>query len=378
MNTKQPPPRIRNSNIELLRIIAMFMIILFHITIHCIIPQLNNPKTPMVEYFVQPVFHTRYFILDWLCTLGIISNAIFILISGYFMAHREGSEINLSKISKKLLLQLGCASLLLVCVPAAVHLIKPLSYLNMQGIAIFNGMSWYVGYYFIVVLCGALFFNSFLHKLDYKNYSGFLFILFAFIQFSWSRARINALAPELDIVLIGLFLYALGGFIQRFNPFKYIKTSTLVGVIIIVNALVLLSGYNLMERKIIPYLRESIDKPLIPIIPSYDNTSIVIIVIAICMFELFRRWSLPENKVINYLGKATFMIYLLHDNDLFYGIWNHRNWIATLADSPILFIIHLFKWAAFTFALGVLAYIIYQLSYKLICRYKYIFLRQPR
>lgn len=366
----------RSSNIELLRIVAMFMIILYHITCHCIIVQLSDTNTPMISYFTQPVFHKRLLILDWLNTLGIISNAIFILISGYFMANRERTEINLGRTSKKLLLQLGFAALLLVCIPPLIHILKPMSYMNMQGISIFNGMSWFVGYYFIVILCGALFFNEFLSKLDYKKFSTFLLILFAFIQFSWSRDRVEALAAGLSTVLTGLFLYAIGGFIKRFDPFQKIKDFSLIGVIILLNGLVLLSGYNLIESKLITYVRQQPDQPFIPIIPGYDNTSIVTILIAICLFELFRRVSLPTNRLINYFGKSTFMIYLLHDNNLFYGLWNHRNWVETLAASPMLFLFHLLKWASFTFLLGVISYSLYILSSKVIYRYRYIFLKK--
>lgn len=46
MDEKKKP---RSSNIELLRIVAMFMIILFHITCHCITVQLANADTPMVS-----------------------------------------------------------------------------------------------------------------------------------------------------------------------------------------------------------------------------------------------------------------------------------------------------------------------------------------
>lgn len=367
--------KLRYSNIELLRIMSMFMIILYHITCHCITVQLANTDIPMVSYFTQPVFHKRLLILDWLNTLGIISNAIFILISGYFMANRKSAEINLGGISKKLLLQLGFAALLLVCIPPLVHLVKPMSYLNMQGISIFNGMSWFVGYYFIVITCGALFFNTFLSKLDYEKFSTFLLILFALIQFSWSRGRIEALAAGLGTVLTGLLLYAIGGFIKRFEPFRKIKSSVLIGVIVLINGLVLLSGYNLVESKII-YIRQGVDKPLAPTIPGYDNTSIVIILIAICLFELFHRISLPEIRLINYFGKATFMIYLLHDNNLFYGLWNHRNWIATLAEGSGLFVFQLLIWASFTFLLGVLAYGMYNITLKLLQRHKHIFLRE--
>ena len=355
----------RSSNIELLRGVAMFMIVLYHINVHCITVQLANENTPMVSYFTQDVFQKSLFMLDWLNTLGIISNAIFILISGYFMANRKSTDIKLGKISEKLLLQLGFAALLLVCVPPLIHLIRPMTHMNMQGISVFNGMSWFVGYYFTIILCGALFFNTFLSKLDYEKYSVFLLALFAFVQFSWSRNIVNALAAELDVLLTGLFLYAIGGFIKRFDPFQDIKNSVFVGMIALLNGFVLLSGYNLTVSK----------RPLVPTVPMYDNNSIVVIVIAICMFELFRRISLPENRLINYLGKATLMIYLLHDNNLFHGFWFRRNWIETLAGSPMMFVFQLLKWASLTFLLGVLAYGMYDLSLKLLSQHKNIFLK---
>ncbi len=370
--------KVRSSNIELLRVVAMFMIILFHITHHCIIPQLTDANTPMVSYFAQPAFHKRLLLLDWLNTLGLISNGIFILISGYFMANREGAEIKLSRISQKLLLQLGFAALLLVCIPPLIQLMKPAFPMNMQGIVIFNGMSWFAGYYFLVVACGALFFNKFLHQLDREKYVAFLLILFAFIQFSWTRERVEALAAGLGTVLTGLLLYALGGFIKRFDPFRNIKSSALVGIIILINGLVLLSGYNLTENKILTFLNQGGDKPPVPVIPFYDNSTIVVIVIAICMFELFRRLTLPQSRFINYLGKATFMAYLLHDNEFFYSLWKHRNWVETLAAGSAGFVLHLLKWGSFTFLLGVIAYGMYEFSSKVFCRYKYVFLRKPQ
>lgn len=367
----------RSSNIEMLRVVAMFMIVLYHITCHCIVPQLTNAGTPMVSYFTQPIFHKRLLLLDWLNTLGIISNAIFILISGYFMANRESANIKLGRIAQKLLPQLGFASLLLVCIPPLIHLMNPGFPMNMQGIGIFNGMSWFAGYYFLVVTCGALFFNNFLHQLDREKYAAFLLTLFAFIQFSWSRERVDALAAGLGTVLTGLLLYALGGFIKRFEPFQTIKSAAFVSIIVLINGLVLLSGYNLTENKILSFLRQGGDKLPVPVIPSYDNSTIVVIAIAVCMFELFRRLTLPQSRVINYLGKATFMIYLLHDNEFFYSLWHHRNWIATLADGSAVFTLHLLKWASFTFLLGVIAYGMYGLSAKLYRRCQHLFRKDP-
>lgn len=82
---------LRSSNIELLRVLAMFMIVMDHITVHCVTVQFTDPGSMgrrAVDFFNHPVFYPRLLIIDCLMTFGIVGNAIFILISGYFMANR--------------------------------------------------------------------------------------------------------------------------------------------------------------------------------------------------------------------------------------------------------------------------------------------------
>lgn len=55
----------RSSNIEMLRVVAMFMIVLFHITTHCIVPQLNNAGTPW-----SPISRSPSSIRDYSCSIG--------------------------------------------------------------------------------------------------------------------------------------------------------------------------------------------------------------------------------------------------------------------------------------------------------------------
>ena len=97
----------RQSNIELLRIIAMLMIISYHIIIHCVNIQLTN--TVSIErlqngWFNTPDFYNQLLMLALMMPLGLVGNAIFIMISGYFLADRE---IDMLKVSKKLLSQLN-------------------------------------------------------------------------------------------------------------------------------------------------------------------------------------------------------------------------------------------------------------------------------
>ena len=104
----------RHSNIELLRIIAMLMIIGYHIFVHCINVQLTDP-TSITElhnfWYCTPQFSKKLCLLALISPMGQIGNTVFLLISGYFMVSKK--TINLGNISKKLLLQLVFAACML-------------------------------------------------------------------------------------------------------------------------------------------------------------------------------------------------------------------------------------------------------------------------
>lgn len=85
--------KMRSSNFELLRNVAMLMIVLYHIVCHCVEVQLTD-RGSMERLgnglFNQPTFYKKLMILDTFDTFGHIGNVIFILISGYFMCQKSG------------------------------------------------------------------------------------------------------------------------------------------------------------------------------------------------------------------------------------------------------------------------------------------------
>lgn len=247
----------RNTNIELLRLIAMFMIVVFHIVDHCVVIQLTDTDSIARlgnGLFNYPLFYKKLFILNSIMPLGKAGNAIFLIISGYFMI-LKGKEINIVNISKKLLLQLGFAAIMLVLASTATYYynIRSLSNLNLVNIKIFNGMSWFVGYYFLVILIAALFLNRFLISLDKKGFITFLITLFAVVEFTWSSGVINDLANGLSTLCTGVFLYSLGAFIQKYDPFERVRTYVFFLVIGMTYVLIYISGYNNAETNIKNY-----------------------------------------------------------------------------------------------------------------------------
>ena len=375
----------RSSNIELLRIVAMLMIISYHIILHCVNVQLVNLTS--IEklqngWFNNPMFYKELLVLALFMPFGLVGNAIFILISGYFLSDRD---IDMLKISKKLLSQLFFAAITLVLSSSIFisyvsedELTQNLfSYIKIQY---FNKMSWFVGYYFIIMLVAFSFLNRFIASLDRKKYLGFLFTILAISQLSWSGALLDDLAKGLRTVVIGIFLYALGGYIKRYNPFEKFRGYVLVLTIIGTNCLIGISYHNTAIGKIQAYnynlnVPGTIEVPFTQSIPKFDNYSIVVVIIGVCIFELFRRLRLPELKVLNLIAQSTFMIYLLHDNGFAYSIWQTQDWITLLYNDLGGFLLQLCIWTLGVFGIGLIAYWVFIALKAMVKKNKWLYIK---
>ena len=356
----------RRSNLEMLRIVAMLMIIAFHIYWHCVSGQLTDPDSMERMgngLFSVPLFYKKLLLLTVFSSFGRAANVVFMTLTGYFMV-AKGREIRLIPIAKKLLLEQGYAAVLLLITSLLVFRRNPDSCTTLTEINLFNSMSWYVGYYFLVMLLARLCLNRYLEKLERKQYRLFLFALLCMTQFKWIIKLLNGVTGNLVILVTGVFLYSLGGYIRRYQPFARVRTWAIFGVIAGIYALLFLSTYAGVQDRIQDYYREASTDPFIQYIPNVGDNSIVAILLGLSLFELFRRIKMPCCRGINYLGGATFMIYLFHDNSFFYSLWDKQDWITLLAEHPIGFLLRYGIWTVRTFVYGFIAY----LGYRLLCR----------
>lgn len=364
------------SNMELLRIFAMLMIISYHIYYHCVVIQLTDANSIARlnnGLFNMPYFYKRLLILATIAPMGQIGNVIFITISGFFMVQKD--KIDLTKISTKLLLQQGFAAILLTLGSTLFYKFTHGVFVNLIEANIFNNMSWYVGYYFLIIVFASLFLNNFLAKLDKTQYIKFLMVLLAVTQFSWIGEIINSFSSGFLTFFSGVFLYSFGGYIKKYNPFDKIKSITLIIIIIMVYLLIYLSSYNITENNIQAYYRNGNTDSFFQTIPWVADNYIIPIILGISIFELFRRIHMPNSKYINFIGTSTFMVYLLHDNTFFYGIWDTQDWITVLYNNPYYYIVKHILWTVMTFVVGVLAYVFYLLFNKLLKKYGYLFMK---
>lgn len=322
--------------------------------------------------FNKPIIYDKLQVIATFMPLGLVGNDIFILISGYFMTEKE--DININKIAIKLLSQLAFSTLFLVIVPNFIINNQTNYHYYLLTSDIFNSASWFVGYYFVLILFAYLFFNKYLNKLDKKQYTTLLTVLFGIVSFFYTRSIIGGLAIYLDRFVLGCFLYSLGGYIKKYNPFNNIHTWVLLVLIVLVFVFVWIDQYNLMNNRIEDYLRSGSIGEFTHTIVTYDNHSILVISLSLIMFELFRRIPVFHSRIINYLSSATLMAYLIHDNTFFKQRWNKKDWLTLLMDSPLKYLLQLVKWTFGVFFLGVAVYSLYLLFIEIFNRYKYVFI----
>ncbi len=352
----------RQSNIELLRIVAMAMIVIFHVTLHSILPQLKGDMTYMHGWnnFDSLNFFKKLLIPQTFMSFGNIGNGIFILIAGYFLA---GKKIDVSKSIKKLLTQALFAAILITICSFSFYYFHSRSFLGLQPVYLFNGGWWFIGYYLGIIIFASLFLNKYLKKLTKNKYKAFLLILFTIISISWLANILSGLSDHLHIFVTGIFLYSFGGYIKKYEPFKNIRTPIIILLIFISYLFIWFSYYNVTIGAINKAIING-KTHYLHVLNDIPNYSFIIIALAVLIFELFKRIKIPNSKIINYIASTTFMIYLVHENDFFRGLYRRVPWVELYSSNMLKFFLLYLEWFAIAFAFGIISYFVYTLITK--------------
>lgn len=274
----------RVSNIELLRIIAMIMIIMHHFALHgC--SQLQKDYT----------FNTV--VIDVFILGGKVGVDLFVLISGYFMVD---SKITMRKILKFVGQVWFYSSSIFLLFRLIITPDVGLSYLD--GVhflfPILYGENWFASTYFWLMLSVPLL-NYVINKLDDKQIVR-LIITILFV------CSVLPVFLEISIILsnYGWFvvLYVLAAYIKRRTPLegKCIKNFLFAGMLY--GCLFVLNIYYYRYR---------------------EQYSIVVVLISLELFLGFLKMKSFYNKWINLMASAAFGVYLIHDNALVRPyLWN--------------------------------------------------------
>lgn len=290
LNTKNE----RQSNIELMRIIAMIMIVGCHFASHGGFSfETNSLTIPRVWWHV-------------LYLGGNFGTDVFMMISGYFLFTDETLLPKLSKIVT-LWLQIFFYSVLLFFVAI------PLGYGDMSLKAIIACILpisfsewWFASAYFVLYLLHP-YINLALKAMNKKEYQRFLIL----IIIMWSIIPTLTTSSFQKNDLIELFLmYAIAGYIRNYGFFDDL-TGLKWGIIWVFTCIltvgsaifILLIGKN----KEIIYSHSTY---------FYRQTCILTIIRAVSFFMMFLKIKIANRAYINSISSTMFGVYLLHDSKL--------------------------------------------------------------
>lgn len=299
----------RSSNFELLRIIAMILVLIIHVLI-C----LPRPTSSLV--IVAPLKALSFYFTD---AVSIICVNVFILISGWF-----GINLKMRKLSI-LLFQIFFFA---IVIWGVLVFIEPSKYMNLQSLTtvlMLNGSDyWFIKSYLGLYLLAPII-NSFVERASRKHYRNILILLYVFQTVygwisidgaSWIAGGYSAFS-FVCLYLLGRYIKIYGNQITigRFYALSSISKKRLLLVFLSIVFFLIFLAYA------VTYLGFPIEGRLF----TYTNPLVILESIVVLLFFSKIRF---ENPIINRIAFSCLSIYLLHGNELvlrpYYGSWIYQ------------------------------------------------------
>lgn len=276
----------RNSSIELLRIIAMWVIVFYHFHVHVLSVESDTPFFKAI----QIPFH--------------ISVPIFVLISGYFGIHFSVKGLS------KFVTQIGFYSLLLLLAFSLINIFFPCPHPVTRG-QIIDGLCfisrtnnlWFIRTYLLLYLLSP-FWNKVLQGQNIKQRL-LLLIILAFIVL---YVGIVGQVPGLDgkSIIYFLFVYTIGNTISEYNLGEKFSAKGLLLFFFIVNLTLIIFYIALVNNTLARVAILTI---------AFKYNSPICILSASVIFLIFSKLHI-DNLLINKIAVSVFAVYLISENAL--------------------------------------------------------------
>ena len=284
--------QIRNSSIELLRIISMFMIVFHHFAVH-------GGFEWNVNELTIPHFWYNFIMMG-----GKIGVDIFVLISGYFLINSKEKLFDFKRILKYWGQVFFYSILLYVFLKSFVSSGLEMKFLIKACFPITFGGWWFASTYFVMYLMHP-FLNKLFNSLDKKAYQTLLVMTIA----CWSIIpTFTTKSYEGNSLLWFITLYAIAGYIRKFGLNKKYTTKYYFLFWLIFSILTYLSSvvFTIMGTKWEIFAAHSTY--------FYGQEKLSILLTSLSLFMVFTSLKMRYYKWINIIASATFGVYLIHDN----------------------------------------------------------------
>ena len=304
----------RKSGIELIKIIAIFLIIISHVTqTLCTEKYFNNLHFSDGYYILTATTDISVFSLVLLRYLGALGNLIFVISSSYFLS-------DIKKSNKKKAIKIGINTIIISLIFLAIYLLNNMGLSKNDIIkSIFPltyQSNWFITVYLLFYLT-VPYLNIIIEKLNKKQLFSLSFTLFvlyfgiAFIKSSF----------ELNNLIIFITIYFMVNYFKKYmETFWNNKKTCIILLLLGILALFLLQFFtNVIGLKFSSWQNKQTCWVV--------NNNPILFLIAISLFYLFRKMEF-KSTFINSISALSLYIYLIHENLLFrlytrVYIWHH-------------------------------------------------------
>ena len=275
----------RETWIELLRVISMFWIILFHFADHGTIDMVSAPIS------------INWCVLAFARVGGDVGNGIFVLISGYLLYNKT------FKLSRVITLWAEVEFYSVISYVLSIALgVEP-----WQGIAdllknifpIIGCNYWFISSYMVMYFLSP-FINHFIRSADKKKHFACIVMLLCLFSLPRMLPHIHWMSSEkyIDIFII---LYLIGTYIKKYNLFtSENKPGLSVATVAMLIALV---SSEIVIKIIMPEKFHFFVSPI---------NRITVIATSVLLFGVFKGMAIPKKRLILCCAQSTFGIYLIH------------------------------------------------------------------
>ncbi len=307
--------RPRQSNIELLRIVAMLFIVAHHFSGHS---GFN---------FSKDLITVNRLWVQFIGIGGKIGVNIFVLISGYFLVSSQSIRTN--KVIK-LWIQLFTYSILIFAFFTVLG-INPFGIRELieYSLPVTYSHWWFASTYFILYLLSP-YINKLLNAFSRREYQHLLVLL----TICWCVIpTFTDHLLESNSLLWFVYLYSLAGYIKlhigkmnrKHLPAICFSLSALLVILTFLSAVL----FDVMGIKA-PYFAKNANY-------FFGMQKLPILAISVLMFIGFLKINVGYNRIINTVASATFGVYLIHDHGYVrYFLWQNVFLCASYSESKIL------------------------------------------
>ena len=296
----------RKSNFELLRIVAILLIISFHYVFNSGYIFYNlNINSLIIKSF--------YF-------LGELGVSLFVLITGYFQINGKFS----SKKLIKLIIQVNFYNMIIVFIYHYINgsifsFITNKKEIILLFFPIIFRKYWFITDYIVLYILSP-FINKIIKNMsqvDFKKALLVSLLIFCIIPtiFGFVKNNPEAFEPYNRFIWL-VILYSIGTYIRLYSIKIFSKKKNTILIAIV-------SIFTMVFGIIIIYIFKDFFAKVGTTEVAYfwHPNCIPILFLSIAIFELFKNIKLNYNKVINKMASTTLAVYILHNNILSNFLW---------------------------------------------------------